>query len=66
MSDSTFLSFPPPPPRSIGREYRSLTNLNIQLEEEKMYCLDFPVLNYGFGQSTMGLLQFIYVLFMLL
>ena len=37
MSDSTFLSssFLPSPPRSTGREYRSLTSLHIQLEEKE-------------------------------
>ena len=37
MSDSTFLSssFLPFPPRSTGREYRSLTSLHIQLEEKE-------------------------------
>ena len=43
MSDSIFLSssFFRFPPRSSGREHSSLTNLNIQLEEEKCIAWTF-------------------------
>ena len=39
-----------PPPRSTGREYRSLTSFHIQLEEKECIAWIFFILDYGFGQ----------------
>ena len=44
----------PPPPRSTGKEHSSLTNLNIQLEEEKCIAWTFSLRTMALDNPLWG------------